>query len=120
MEVRGSGICATARINGGNPQCLRVDTGCATALQWVTTSVPLKRCPIKVDIGLAKLNISQTQTTLSLGDQIFHNVPTGLHRKAFFKGEAGLLGNGLLSRFKTVTLNAVSNRLILSGLRSSN
>ena len=109
LEVRRSGMCASASINGGTPQRFRVDTGCATALQWVTTSVPLKQCARKVAIGLAKLNIPQTQTTVSLGGQTFSNVPTGLHRKAIFKGEAGLLGNGLLSRFKTVTLDAVSN-----------
>jgi hypothetical protein len=81
--------------------------------------VALERCPTKVAIGLAKLNIPQTQTTVSLGGQTFRNVPTGLHREAMFEGEAGLLGNGLLSRFKTVTLDAVSNRLILGELRSS-
>lgn len=119
LEVRRCGICATASINGGKPQRFRVDTGCATALQWVTTSVPLKQCTRKVAIGLAKLNIPQTQTTVGLGGQTFRNVPTGLHREAIFEGEAGLLGNGLLSRFKTVTLDAASNCLILSGLRSS-
>ncbi|MBU6411288.1 MAG: retropepsin-like domain-containing protein [Verrucomicrobia bacterium] len=119
MEVRRCGMCSTASINGGKPQRFRVDTGCATALQWMTTSVPLKQCTRKVAIGLAKLNIPQAQTTVSLGGQTFRNVPTGLHREAIFEGEAGLLGNGLLSRFKTVTLDTVSNRLILGGLRSS-
>jgi hypothetical protein len=47
-------------------------------------------------------------------------VPTGLHRDAIFDGEVGLPGNGLLSRFKTVTLDATSARLILSDLRSTN
>ena len=120
LEVRRCGMCATASINDGQPQRFRVDTGCATALQWVTTSVPLERCPSKVAIGLAKLNIPQTQTTVGLGGQTFHNVPTGLHREAIFEGEAGLLGNGLLSRFKTVTFDGASGRLILDGLRSSN
>ena len=64
-------------------------------------------------IGLAELNIPQTQTTVSLAGRTFHDVPTGLHRKAIFPGESGLLGNGLLAQFGVLTIDAKSGRLIL-------
>lgn len=111
LELRRCGLCINAGINGGKPQRLRVDTGCATALQWVTTKVRPERCTTKVAVGLAQLTIPQTQTTVTLAGQTFHDVPTGLHRKAIFDGEAGLLGNGLLSRFETVTIDSRAGRL---------
>lgn len=120
LEVRRCGMCVTASINGGKPQRLRVDTGCATALQWVTASVPLERCSSKVAIGIAELSIPQAQTTVNLGGRTFRDVPTGLHREAIFDGEAGLLGNGLLSRFKSVCLDARSGRVVFGSLRESN
>ena len=113
LEIRRCGLCVKVSVNGGRPQRLRVDTGCATALQWVTSKVQPERCTTKVAIGLAELNIPQTQTTVSLAGRTFHDVPTGLHRKAIFPGESGLLGNGLLAQFGVVTIDAKSGRLIL-------
>lgn len=114
LETGDGALCATARINGGQMQRFRLDTGCATALQWTTTSVPLKECSSKVAVGLVNMDIPQTQTTVRLGAHVFHNVPTGLHEKPIFDGEAGLIGNGLLSRFKTVTFDTLSGQLIFS------
>lgn len=113
LEIRRCGLCVKVSVNRGKPQRLRVDTGCATALQWVTSKVQPERCTTKVAIGLAELNIPQTQTTVSLAGRTFHDVPTGLHRKAIFPGESGLLGNGLLAQFGLVTIDGKSGRLIL-------
>ena len=119
MESRRSGLCVMARIDGLGAQRFRVDTGCATALQWVTTSVSVKRDAGKLAIGLSELNIPQARTSVDLGIETFRDVPTGLHSEAIFDGESGLVGNGLLSRFKSVTLDGISSRLIFSDLRSS-
>jgi len=64
-------------------------------------------------IGLAEISIPQTTTTVGIGEHQFLNVPTGLHETAIFPGEAGLLGNGLISRFSTVTIDAKAGRVIL-------
>lgn len=117
LETRRCGLCVKVSVNGGKPQRLRVDTGCATDLQWVTSKVQAQQCTSKVAIGLAQLNIPQTQTTVSLAGQTFHDVPTGLHRQAIFDGEQGLLGNGLLSRFETVTIDSRAGRLSFGRLR---
>jgi hypothetical protein len=50
---------------------------------------------------------------VDLGNQHFPSVPTGLHSTPIFTGEFGLLGNGLLSRFSKVTIDAKSGRLFL-------
>lgn len=111
LEIRRCGLCVMASVDGSKPQRLRLDTGCATALQWVTSKVQPQKCTSKVAIGLAQLTIPQTTTTVSLAGQTFHDVPTGLHREAIFDGEKGLLGNGLLSRFETVTIDSRAGRM---------
>lgn len=113
LEVRPCGMRVKASVNGGEPQWLRVDTGCATPLQWVTSTVRPEKCSGKVAIALTKLNIPQSRTTMDLGGHTFRDVPTGIHRTAIFPGEGGLLGNGLLARFCIVTIDAKAGRLIL-------
>lgn len=113
MEVRSCGLRVPVRVNGQARQWVRLDTGCASALQWVTASLRPEHCTRRVAIGLAEVSIPQTVTTVGLGELEFQQVPTGLHREAIFPGEAGLLGNGLLARFRTVTIDARNGRLHL-------
>lgn len=114
MKVSSSCFCVPVRINNQPQEWVRLDTGCATALQWVTSDTGVGIKSKKPAIGLAGLSIPQAQTTVSLGGKQFDQIPTGIHREAIFVGEAGLLGNGLLSRFKTVTIDTKSARLVLS------
>jgi hypothetical protein len=106
-------ICVSIGVNGHERQWVRLDTGCATALQWVTADTKTLRQSDKPAVGLTKLAIPQAETTISLGTTRFEHVPTGIHHTAIFPNEAGLLGNGLLSRFKTVTIDTKSARLVL-------
>ena len=92
---------------------MRVDTGCATAFQWVTSTERAERCTSKLAIGLAELSIPQTMVGIRIGNHYLDTVPTGLHRKTIFPGESGLLGNGVLAQFGVVTIDANSGRLIL-------
>ena len=112
LQLRSCGMCVPINVNGKERQWVRLDTGCATALQWVTSDVP-DRCTHQMAIGLAEVSIPQTKTTVSLGEYQFEDVPTGLHETAIFAGEAGLLGNGLLSRFSSVTIDAKAGRVVL-------
>lgn len=66
-------------------------------------------------LDLAELNIPVTTTTVRLGEKQFQSVPTVLHTTPIFRGEGGLLGNGLLRQFKLVTLDTKAGKLILSG-----
>jgi len=113
LQCRACGMRVPITVNGQKSQWVRLDTGCATPLQWVTSQVKATDCNPKVAIGLAEISIPQTQTTVQIGQQQFDNVPTGLHKQPIFAGEAGLLGNGLLSGFSRVTIDAKSRRLTL-------
>ena len=112
LQLRSCGMRVPISVNGHERQWVRLDTGCATALQWVSSVVP-DQCTHQMAIGLAEISIPQTKTTVGIGKHQFEDVPTGLHDKAIFPGEAGLLGNGLLSRFSTITIDAKAGRLIL-------
>ena len=112
LQSRPCGMRVPITVNGHDRQWVRLDTGCATALQWVTSLVP-DQCTHQMAIGLAELSIPQTKTTVGIGEHKFENVPTGLHETAIFPGEAGLLGNGLLSLFSRVTIDAKAGRVIL-------
>lgn len=117
LQLRSCGMRVPIRVNGHERQWVRLDTGCATALQWVTSVVP-DQCTHQMAIGLAEISIPQTKTTVGIGEHEFKSVPTGLHDKAIFPGEAGLLGNGLLSRFSSVTIDANAGRVTLKERRS--
>jgi len=112
LELRPCGMRVPINVDGHSNQWVRLDTGCATALQWVTSDVP-DQCTHQMAIGLAEISIPQTKTTVSIGENQFEDIPTGLHESAIFPGESGLLGNGLLSRFSTITIDAKAGRVIL-------
>ena len=117
LETRQCGFRVAVNVNGGKSQWVRVDTGCATAFQWVTSKERAERCTNKPAVGLADLSIPQTMVGLRIGNHHLDTVPTGLHRKAIFPGESGLLGNGLLAQFGVVTIDARAARLILGSVR---
>jgi hypothetical protein len=113
LQFRPCGMRIAVSVNGPNERWVRLDTGCASALQWVSSGVRAEDCMRKPAIGLTELSVPQTQTVVRIGSHEFREVPTGLHAKPIFQGEAGLLGNGLLSRFSSITIDAKSGRLLL-------
>ena len=119
LEFRPCGMRVPIVVNGHAKQWVRLDTGCATPLQWVTSDVKPEQCSGRqMAIGLTEISIPQTKTTVGLGEWNFKNVPTGLHASAIFPGESGLLGNGLLSRFARITIDGKSGRLIFGERRA--
>jgi hypothetical protein len=113
IKVRPCGMLVPIRINDSKPQWVRLDTGCASAFQWVTGSVRADQCTRRVAVALTKISVPVTRTTLTLGTERFENVATDVHAREIFPGEKGILGNGLLSRFSTVTVDAKGGRLFL-------
>jgi hypothetical protein len=113
LESRGGGMRIPIRVNGGADQWVRLDTGCATALEWVASPVAADRCSDQIAVALMGFSRPMIQTRLRIGRTDLASVPTGVHPHEIFAGESGLAGNGLLSRFATVTIDAASGRLIL-------
>jgi hypothetical protein len=119
LDVRRCGMRVAIRVDGQKLRWFRVDTGCASALQWVTGTVNSQECTSKVAVGLAELGIPQTKTTVQIGTQILRDVQTGLHRTEIFSGEAGLIGNGLLTQFESVIIDTTGEKLILGKRRGA-
>lgn len=100
-------------VNDSAKAWFRLDTGCATPLQWVTASAP-KTSSSRVTVALTEMSLPVTETTVQLGATKLTELQTSVHRSEIFSGEAGLVGVGLLSRFSSVTLDGKANRLILT------
>jgi len=113
LKVRSCGMEVPVQVNGNAPQFVRLDTGCASALQWVTTTVQPENCSQRMAVALSAFTVTESKSRVRLGGVEFQSVPTGLHSEEIFAGEAGLLGNGILSRFNVVTIDARNGQLIL-------
>ena len=83
--------------------------GASLACQENTT---LLRRATGTSVGAAAGSRAHIQTDVLLGSERLPSVKTGVHQQPIFSGEAGLLGNGLLSQFR-VTVDAGKSRLLL-------
>jgi hypothetical protein len=113
LESRSGGMRIPVNVNDGPGQWVRLDTGCATALEWVTSTPASERCPDQIAVALRGPSRPMTQTSLRVGKTDFASMPTGLHTHELFPGESGLIGNGVLGRFASVTVDLPGGRLIL-------
>ena len=113
MRVKKNAMLTQLSINDQKEKWFRLDTGCASALQWASLQSPEKNTTSTIGEGLSEVEIASSATKLLAGGLTLWNVPTGLHPKPIFPGEAGLLGNDILSLF-LVTFDPFQNRLILS------
>jgi len=113
LKVRPCGMLVPIQVNNSALQWVRLDTGCASDLQWVTASVGAEGCTKRVAVALTSFSVPVTQTAVALGAFRFEKVPTDLQEREIFPGEKGLLGNGMLSRFQSVTIDAKGKRVIL-------
>jgi hypothetical protein len=121
LRVRHGALQVPVSVNNAAPGWARLDTGCASNLQWTKTGKVAGnlRTPNgdsrEIAVGLAGVSIPLEKGTIQLGSSRFENVSIGVHAKAVFRGEAGLLGSGLLSRFERVTIDTRSGHLFLQG-----
>lgn len=83
LKASRDGFCVPVGVDDRRPQWMRLDTGCATDLQWETSDLTTSAQSDKPAIGLAELAIPQAKTTVSLGEQRFDQVPTGIHAIPF-------------------------------------
>jgi gag-polyprotein putative aspartyl protease len=113
LRIRRDGMCVPVRLGGTETGWVRLDTGCASALQWVTASTLPAENSRQVAVGLTVLSFPVISSTVRLGTIDFENVSIGLHSEEVFAGESGLLGNGILSRFSKLTIDAKHGRLFL-------
>lgn len=86
-------------------------TVCDDGLHWVAGS-PIFGRPKKASLAFSHSSNDSSLTTVQLGEERMKGVRTVFHRSVIFPGEAGLLDNGILSKYP-VTIDSVSNRLLL-------
>ncbi|CAN5749757.1 aspartyl protease family protein [soil metagenome] len=111
MKSQNGIFCVPVGIAGNPSRWMRVDTGCDSALEWALNR-NAKEVNSGTSIGLTSARSRIISTDVRLGDHIVTGVKTGVHDRQMFPGEAGLVGNGLLSRF-CVTIDVPGARLLL-------
>jgi len=101
-----------ASVNRNPTQWFRLDTGCSSSLQWVTGCANSSMHSPETSVALATRTALQSFSSFEAGGIFLDGVPTALRSTPLFGGEAGLIGNGLLSRFSSVVIDVRSGRLI--------
>jgi hypothetical protein len=104
-------ILTRLRVNARKPEWFRVDTGCASELEWVCSGRISGGLPKQVAVGLSMFSKGEMTTSLEMGKLQLETVHTGVHASPIFQGEAGLLGNGLLSKFHKVTFDCSGSKV---------
>jgi hypothetical protein len=113
LRIGRTGIHVPIRVNGGGQRWVRLDTGCASSLHWVEPRKPSRSGSAVTTVAFADAESPGARRSIHLGALRFPDVAVTFHSKETFPGESGLLGNGLLSSFSSVTIDTRSNRLIL-------
>jgi hypothetical protein len=115
IKIFNDAFCVPVGVAGKPPQWMRLDTGCDAALEWVGSWTE-KRGSSRTSIGLSGRSVSYNDTSVQIGKQRFTAVATGVHKEQIFSGEAGLLGNDLLSKFR-LTIDEPRRLAILEKVR---
>ena len=109
VKICNDAFCVPVRVAENPAQWMRLDTGCDACLDWVVGD-PGKRRTEGTSFGLSHLVGSYVKTSVQIGKQRF-TIPAVIHEEPIFSGEEGLLGNGLLSKFR-LTIDEPGNRVI--------
>ena len=112
LARRNDAMCIRVAVAGNAPEWMRVDTGCNRSLEWVATGAKAKALA-RTSVGVSSGSARRISADVQLGSQRLAAVRIGLHSQQMFAGEAGLLGNGVLSQF-TVTFDPAKSRLIFA------
>ena len=114
IKMCNDAVCVPVRVAGNPAQWMRLDTGCDSALEWVVSG-PRTRPREQTSIGLSHSSRPYIQASVQIGKQHIA-IRAGIHEKQIFAGEAGLLGNGLLTKFR-LTIDEPRNRVIFEETR---
>jgi hypothetical protein len=106
-------LCVPVAVNDSTVRWTRFDTGCNDALHWVIPRPSARTEQGAVSIGFISNDADTSLTSVTLGKRALHPVKTALHTAPLFPGEAGLLGNGILSQF-VVTVDWPNRQVLLA------
>jgi predicted aspartyl protease len=109
VRVQRDSLCVPVCVGGDRARWVRLDTGCSDALRWVESGQSRSR-GATMGIALAKTGGKFVPMDISIGSRKLAAVPTIIHQREIFPGEAGLLGCGVLSKFR-VTVDGKRHRV---------
>jgi hypothetical protein len=109
IKICNDAICVPVRVAENPAQWIRLDTGCDACLDWVVSDRG-KRLTEGTSFGLSHFSGNAVKTAVQIGKQRFV-VEAAVHKEPMFSGEGGLLGNGLLSKFR-LTIDEPGDRVI--------
>jgi hypothetical protein len=112
LALRGDSACVRLAVGTHPAGWVRVDTGCDSAVEWVNPPTGNQK-PGGPSIAAGRGSPHGTSAEVTLGTEHLANIRVGLHEAPLFAGEAGLIGNGLLSRYR-VTFDLAKKRLLLA------
>jgi predicted aspartyl protease len=112
MVIRNDAMCVRVSVDGQRADWARVDTGCNSALQWVVSSANVRSLG-KTSVAAMSGSARHRSADVQLGSHQLRDVTIGIHTERIFAGEAGLLGNGVLARFK-VAFDVDGRRLLVA------
>ncbi len=104
-------ICVPVAVNGQPARWTRLDTGCTAPLYWCG-GMALRPKGAHESVALAAWTGSAIRAEVTVGAAHIGYLPVKLRAREIFPGEAGLLGNGALSRYR-ITIDGVGGRLLL-------
>ncbi len=109
IRICNDAFCVPVRVAENPAQWIRLDTGCDACLDWVVSDAG-KRLSKGTSVGLSHFSRNYVKTIVQIGKQRFA-VAVDVQEEPMFSGEAGLLGNGLLSKFR-LTIDEPGSRAI--------
>ena len=112
LKTRNDVPCARVSVNGNAPNRPRLDTECNTARMGRDERQGEGARPHH-DRAQPWLAARLLHRLVQLGEQSASPLRSRIHAEQMFAGEAGLIGNGLLSRF-TVTIDSAKRRRLLA------
>ena len=115
LVSRNDAFCVRVGVDQNAPQWMRLDTRCSSALEWVVTAANSRRTA-GTSVAAAVGSRAHIHANVLFGSERLSAVKTGVHQQPIFSGEAGLLGNGLLSQFR-VTVDAGKSRRLLDRIQ---
>lgn len=106
-------LCVPVAVNGSRPRWTRLDTGCTDALIWCDRAGGLGQRS-RPSVALSASALAASAAHVAVGGMEPRTLPVRWADREIFPGEAGLLGNAALSRYKAITIDATAGRLAIS------
>jgi hypothetical protein len=117
LKQNQNALLAPIKVNGRESQWLRVDTGCASALHWVRAGGSDDVRSHRIAVALKQVSLDMVPAQVTIGERELPPVFAEIHERPIFAGEDGLLGNGILAQFRSVTIDAPGGKIVFAGYR---